>query len=297
MSVPWRPADMVQREGRILRKGNTSPEIFIFRYITEGSFDAYSWQLLENKQRFISSFLSGASAARDMDDIADAVLTYAEVKALAIGNPLIKKRVEAANVLERTKIAFRSRQREIQELKAVIEAIPGKLAKVKSLEKTARKDYEKYKADKEPVTNEERTAFGEELLEALRGNIERDKERIFDEYQGFSVILPANMSEKRPHILIAGGNGESYYCEMELENKTPIGCTKSIDYILDRLGERADRLCKEGEMLKKQFNEAENDLKRENPYSAEIETLKNELEEIDAALEREANDAKEAKSA
>ena len=90
LSVPWRPADMVQREGRILRKGNTSEEVYIYRYITEGSFDAYSWQLLENKQRFISSFLSGTSATRDMGDIADTVLTYAEVKALAIGNPLIK---------------------------------------------------------------------------------------------------------------------------------------------------------------------------------------------------------------
>ncbi|MCD8201469.1 MAG: DEAD/DEAH box helicase family protein, partial [Clostridia bacterium] len=99
IDIPWRPADMVQREGRILRPGNMNEKVFIFRYITEGSFDAYSWQILEAKQRFISEILSGSYAARSGDDIKDSVLNYAEVKALAIGNPLIKERVEKANEL------------------------------------------------------------------------------------------------------------------------------------------------------------------------------------------------------
>ncbi|MCD8206269.1 MAG: DEAD/DEAH box helicase family protein [Clostridia bacterium] len=97
--IPWRPADMVQREGRILRPGNMNEKVFIFRYITEGSFDAYSWQILESKQRFISEILSGSYGARSGEDIKDSVLNYAEVKALAVGNPLIKKRVEKANEL------------------------------------------------------------------------------------------------------------------------------------------------------------------------------------------------------
>lgn len=294
LSVPWRPADMVQREGRILRKGNTSKEVFMYRYITEGSFDAYSWQLLENKQRFISSFLSGTSAEREMSDIADAVLSYAEVKALAIGNPLIKKRVEVSNKLERTKIAFRSRQREIQQLKAVIEAIPEKLAKLKRLSKQARRDYELYIAVKEPISNEERGAFGEELIEALRDNVEIEKERYFDKYQGFSVMLPANMNEKYPHILLVSENGNAYYCEMDLDNKTPLGVTKTIDYILDHLLERAEKLHQERELVKKQLFEAKNDLKRENPYSEEIEAIKKELSDIDSALEAKAKEVKPA---
>lgn len=294
LSVPWRPADMVQREGRILRKGNTSPEVFMYRYITEGSFDAYSWQLLENKQRFISSFLSGTSAAREMDDIADAVLSYAEVKALAIGNPLIKRRVEISNKLERAKIACRSRQKEIQQLKAVIEAIPEKLAKLKKLSKQARKDHVLYKESKETISNEERVAFGEELLEALRDNFEKDKERFFDEYQGFFVMLPANMSEKYPHILLVSGNGNSYCCEIELDNKTPLGVTKSIDYVLDHLLERSEKLHQEREFVKKQLFEAESDLKRENPYFGEIEAIKRELAEIDSTLEARAEEVKPA---
>ncbi|MCD8286082.1 MAG: DEAD/DEAH box helicase family protein [Clostridia bacterium] len=99
IDIPWRPADMVQREGRILRPGNMNEKVFIFRYITEGSFDAYSWQILENKQRFISELLSGSYTARSGGDVKDTVLDYAEVKALAVGNPLIKMRVETANEL------------------------------------------------------------------------------------------------------------------------------------------------------------------------------------------------------
>ena len=101
LDVPWRPADMTQREGRILRQGNTNSKVQIFRYITEGSFDAYSWQLLETKQRFISGLLSGSITDRSNSDIEDTVLNYAEVKALAVGNSLVKERVEAANELTR----------------------------------------------------------------------------------------------------------------------------------------------------------------------------------------------------
>ncbi|MBR4880981.1 MAG: DEAD/DEAH box helicase family protein, partial [Clostridia bacterium] len=107
LSIPWRPGDLIQRNGRILRVGNTRKEVYIYRYVTEGSFDAYSWQLLQNKQSFISEFLSGACVQRDADDVADTILDYSEIKALAIGNPLIKTRVETSNLLERSKIAFR----------------------------------------------------------------------------------------------------------------------------------------------------------------------------------------------
>ena len=92
---------MTQREGRILRQGNENKKVYIYRYITEGSFDAYSWQLLETKQRFISGLLSGSLTERSGSDIESTVLDYAEVKALAVGNPLIKERVETANELTR----------------------------------------------------------------------------------------------------------------------------------------------------------------------------------------------------
>ncbi len=103
LDVPWRPADMTQREGRLIRQGNRNPEVFIYRYITAGTFDAYSWQILENKARFISQFMKNALTGREAEDISDTVLTYAEIKALAVGDPLIRTRVEMANRLERAK--------------------------------------------------------------------------------------------------------------------------------------------------------------------------------------------------
>ena len=95
---------MVQREGRIIRKGNRNNEIHIFRYITEGSFDSYSWQLLETKQRFISQFLSGSAYQRSAADLDDNVLTYAQVKALAISEPLMKELAEKQNEIRRLRI-------------------------------------------------------------------------------------------------------------------------------------------------------------------------------------------------
>ena len=94
LDVPWRPSDIEQREGRILRQGNENKEVYIFRYVTEGTFDAYSWQLIENKQKFIGQIMTSKSPARSCDDIDEAALSYAEVKALAAGNPLIKEKMD-----------------------------------------------------------------------------------------------------------------------------------------------------------------------------------------------------------
>ena len=133
IDVPWRPADMTQREGRILRQGNVNSQVYIYRYITEGSFDAYSWQLLETKQRFISGLLSGSLTTRSGADIEDTVLDYAEVKALAVGNPLVKKRVEAANELTR----YLTLQRKLVDSRIRMEKelleLPGKVEHQRSL--------------------------------------------------------------------------------------------------------------------------------------------------------------------
>ena len=94
LDVPWRPADIEQQEGRILRQGNRNPKVKIYRYVTEGTFDAYSWQVIENKQKFIGQIMTGKSPVRSCDDIDEAALTYAEVKALATGNPYIKEKMD-----------------------------------------------------------------------------------------------------------------------------------------------------------------------------------------------------------
>jgi len=94
LDVPWRPSDIEQQEGRILRQGNLNTKVKIFRYVTEGTFDSYSWQLIENKQKFIGQIMTSKSPVRSCEDIDDAALTYAEVKALATGNPYIKEKMD-----------------------------------------------------------------------------------------------------------------------------------------------------------------------------------------------------------
>lgn len=94
LDVPWRPSDIEQREGRIVRQGNKNKSVKIFRYVTEGTFDSYSWQLIENKQKFIGQIMTSKSPVRSCEDIDEAALSYAEVKALATGNPYIKEKMD-----------------------------------------------------------------------------------------------------------------------------------------------------------------------------------------------------------
>ena len=91
LDVGWKPSDMTQRNGRIIRQGNCNKEVKVFNYVTEGTFDAYLWQTLENKQRFISQIMTSKSPVRSCDDVDEQALSYAEVKALCAGNPLIKE--------------------------------------------------------------------------------------------------------------------------------------------------------------------------------------------------------------
>jgi hypothetical protein len=94
IDAPWRPADIEQREGRILRQGNKNPEVKIFRYVTEGSFDAYMWGVLETKAKFIGQIMTKESHVRRIEDLDAPALTYAEVKAIASGNPLVMEKAQ-----------------------------------------------------------------------------------------------------------------------------------------------------------------------------------------------------------
>ena len=101
LDAPWKPAEVEQRDGRILRQGNENEEVAIYRYVTEGSFDAYMWQALETKARFIGQVITGNNAARRAEDIGGQELSYAEVKAIASGNPAVLTLAEADAELQR----------------------------------------------------------------------------------------------------------------------------------------------------------------------------------------------------
>lgn len=162
LDVPWRPADMVQREGRILRRGNENERIFIYRYIAEGNFDAYSWQILETKQKFISQFLNGTSYQRTASDLENNVLTYAEIKALALSNPLMKLLAEKENELRNLRIletqhtqAKKQLHKELDKAKMNITDLDSVLDTQKYLEQKSEKEYaELYQKYKDTFTED-----------------------------------------------------------------------------------------------------------------------------------------------
>ena len=94
LDCPWRPRDLIQRKGRIERRGNDNKKVHVFRYVTEGTFDAYLWQTIENKQKFISQIMTSKSPVRSCEDVDEAALSYAEIKALCAGDPRIKERMD-----------------------------------------------------------------------------------------------------------------------------------------------------------------------------------------------------------
>ena len=104
VDCPWKPSSIEQREGRGIRQGNKNDEVAIYRYVTKQTFDAYNWSLVENKQRFISQVMTSKAVSRSCEDIDEATLSYAEIKAVATGNPLIREKMEVDNDVQRLKL-------------------------------------------------------------------------------------------------------------------------------------------------------------------------------------------------
>ena len=112
VDCPWKPSCIEQRDGRGIRQGNENKEVAVYRYVTKGTFDAYSWSLVENKQRFISQIMTSRSVSRTCEDIDEAVLSYAEIKAVATGNPLIREKMQLENDVQRLKLLKSSYDRQ-----------------------------------------------------------------------------------------------------------------------------------------------------------------------------------------
>jgi N12 class adenine-specific DNA methylase len=130
LDAPWKPAEVEQRDGRILRQGNQNEEVAIYRYVTEGSFDAYMWQALETKARFISQVMSGDNAARRAEDIGSQELSYAEVKAIASGNPAVLTLAEADAELQRLNLLKKNHLDEQYVARRSVRDLPGTIAKL-----------------------------------------------------------------------------------------------------------------------------------------------------------------------
>lgn len=280
LDVPWRPADMTQREGRILRQGNENEKIFIYRYVTTGSFDAYSWQLLETKQRFISSILSGHLAERDGSDICDTVLSYAEIKAIAVGNPLVKERVEVANELDKLLILRRERARRLDAMMQELESLPSLISAQEAVLERATSDLEHSRATPAPdMSKEQRRSFRESLEYSLRSNVLSIKETELFEYRGFKLVLGAGMVADKPFIwLVREGK---YHLEL---GEASIGYLPRIDNFIDGFEKHFEKLQGALDELLARRRHIEISLHEVDEYSPKITALQNRLKKLDEEL-------------
>jgi hypothetical protein len=272
---------MTQREGRILRQGNTNERVYIYRYITEGSFDAYSWQLLETKQRFISELLEGSLTERSGSDVENVVLSYAEVKALAIGNPLVKKRVETSNEITRLLSLHRKSIESHIALEKELLEMPGRINRQVELADRCLADIRWYRSNRRTYDKEERRALRESISEALREMYETPKEDdvIAATYQGFEIIIPKNIKRKHPYIWLQ--NEGRYYIEL---GESDSGALTRVDNFFDRFSEYLRKMNTDLAALRNKRAQLKAEVEKKEDYTEHIERLRADLVNIDKEL-------------
>ena len=279
LDVPWRPADMTQREGRILRQGNENKTVQIFRYITEGSFDAYSWQLLETKQRFIAGLLSGSLEDRTGSDIEDTVLDYAEVKALAVGNPLVKERVETANELSRLLTLQRKAIETYFALEKELTELPGKMERQRDLIRKCQEDTAFMQQSFAVQDKEIRRQIRKTIYDAVCANTLATKETILMTYQGFQIVLPTNMSKEKPYVWLQRKG--RYYVEL---GDSEVGCLIRLDNALEGLPVHLEKLEKNLVEMGQREIALQSELQKEEDFTEQITACKEKLAKIDKKL-------------
>ncbi len=279
LDVPWRPADMTQREGRILRQGNCNKKVRIFRYITEGSFDAYSWQLLETKQRFIVGLLSGSWAERSGSEIEDTVLNYAEVKALAVGNPLVKRRVEVANEISRLMTLQKKRVEDRIFLEKEAAELPDRIARQQEFVDNCKDDLAFLLARDDRMKREERKELRQRLFEAVQNNTLKRTERYLMDYRGFRVLLPNNMLAEKPFVWLERKG--RYLVEL---GEAEISYLSRMDHVLDGLPKHLDKLSETRQNLQTRLDNVRAELGKEDNYTDRLRECKADLRQIDKEL-------------
>lgn len=264
LDCPWRPSDLEQREGRILRQGNQNEEVSIYKYVTKSTFDAYLWQLVENKQRFISQIMTSKSVSRSAEDIDETVLSYAEVKAIATGNPLIKEKMEIDNEVSRltllksnydsNKYSLEDRflyryPLEIKRQEEMIECL------VKDIEKRDMVRSEDFKITIEGRVFDEREKAGTYMLSLLQG-IREGESKSIGHFNGFDLSLTKSVFSNETGMTLHGN--KTYFITL---SDSTYGNMIKLDNILDSFEKRVekcevsiDELTRNMEQAKEEFD-------------------------------------------
>ena len=293
LDAPWRPADVEQREGRILRQGNRNPEVQIYRYVTEASFDAYMWQTLETKAKFIAQVMTGESDLRRIEDIDGAALTYAEVKAIASGNPIV---IEKASIdAEVARLSrLQSQHQETQfNLRFRIRHLTEDLPRLeKRLEETrrdiaARHDTsgDHFIIELEGQSIRERGIAGEVILrraERMRGS---RAERRLGTIGGFQLFVADNLMGG-PEILLKGAT-----THVAKVSNSALGTIRSIEYAIQNLDAVAVQLEQTIADTRKRITELTAQIGQPFEYRERLAFLMCRQQEITDALDLTKNQA------
>jgi hypothetical protein len=307
LDAPWRPADLEQRDGRLLRQGNIYPEVFSFVYITESSFDGYVWQILETKARFIAQFLTGNTHVREMDDIGDTVLSMAEIKALASGNPRIIERVVLQNEivkLENLRASWQTNRRDSQRrLSQNREELAQTQTRVEYLRKAAEirdaNPGDKFSMQVNELWHDERRTAGAALIETARilkleaERTGREARKNVGEYRGFTIWLRVKPNSERSmrSLIEESGSGAEILLDYGVPqvlvahvSDSDTGTVMSMDAAIRSIDGEITKNAERVEHLTRQTEKYHAALGEEWQHASKLETLAAKLALVDKEL-------------
>ena len=276
LDCPWRPADLEQRAGRTVRQGNENPKVGLYRYVTEGTFDAYCWQLVEGKQKFASQIMTSKSPVRSCEDVDATALSYAEIKMLAADNPHIKEKMDLDIQVQKLRLLKSNYLSEKYELEdKIIKYYPTTIARTKETIAGLEKDISLAKEHPKPlddtfvgievkgVSYSEKAEGGQKIIDACKEMTSPDPIPL-GKYRGFDLELSFDTFEKAYQVKIKGSLSRSVSLGTDA-----IGNITRIDNAIEKIPERLEAKSRELSTLEQQFVTAKAEV--EKPFDKEEE--------------------------
>ena len=293
LDVGWKPSDMTQRNGRIIRQGNRNKTVQIYNYVTEGTFDAYLWQTLENKQRFIGQIMTSKSPVRSCEDVDEQVLSYAEVKALCAGNPLIKEKMNLDVEVAKLKVLkadhqsqkYRLEDKLLKEFPASIQWQKAEIAALQQDAKTAEANPQVKDGfcgmTVKGMHFEDKPAAGERLLLACK-EMPTAETVTLGHYRGFGLDLRFDTFRNEYQAVLRGAT--SHFVPLGTDAR---GNLTRLDNALDNFPDRIARAENQLQTLYQQRDAAQVEVEKPFPKEAELAEKSSRLAELDALLNME----------
>ena len=291
LDCPWRPADLEQRAGRILRRGNDNPKVKIFRYVTKGTFDAYNWGLVENKQKFIGQIMTSKSPARSIEDVDATALSYAEVKMIATGDPRIKEKMDLDIQVSKLKMLKSNHMAQKYEMEdKVVGYYPQKIAETRLFIEALSADLpilqsHPAKDDAFSITIQgkvytERKEAGEALVAACQSIKDPEKPIELGEYRGF----PMKLRFENGTFKVTMKQHLTYTAELSTD---VVGNITRINNALEKIPENLVRNRKRLENLQTELASAKEEAARPFPQEEELEQKSARLSQLNKELDNE----------